>query len=479
MKLASTDRPSLAGFVLILILPTLLTACGGSRSDDEFATFAAATAAAGEPRAHALALSAGTAINRYEFSTGVLSLSGLHVVDGARTSCYDVSLRTASTQPFVLELTAAAEVVCAPVSTAPGEYQAGTGKLTLPGMTAVNGGASSCYDVVLNRVSASPIRLQVASTAAATCAGAAAASSAGVQCSYSYSALNTSALVNLASTANWSCSSSQRSLLANSVPDHDVGPFNIQDAALDFRISAQTTSFSTTMTPAVTSTTGTAVMNSGYALNGLKFDPGTGGTCSSTATSNNTTASGASTVGGCSLLGNVGTWRLEALGQTAFNFGADASNGHVQPTGEYHYHGMPEKFITKLGKGTATMSLVGWASDGFPMYARYGYVRATDSASGVKVMSSSWRKKATPDAGRPSTAVFAIGTFLQDYEYVAGSGDLDQCNGRTGVTPEFPGGTYHYMVTDTWPFVHRCVKGTASGGGPPGGGPPGGPPAGG
>jgi hypothetical protein len=161
------------------------------------------------------------------------------------------------------------------------------------------------------------------------------------------------------------------------------------------------------------------------------------------------------------------------LGQSSFNFGTDASNGHVQPTGEYHYHGMPEKFITKLGKGTSTMTLVGWASDGFPMYARYGYVTATDANSGVKVLTSSWRKKSTPDTGRPSTSIFPMGTFLQDYEYAAGTGDLDECNGRTGVTPEFPSGIYHYVVTDSWPYVQRCVKGTATGGGgmgpPPGG----------
>jgi len=135
--------------------------------------------------------------------------------------------------------------------------------------------------------------------------------------------------------------------------------------------------------------------------------------------------------------------------------------------------GGTEAFITKLGKGTAAMTLVGWASDGFPMYARYGYATANNASSGVKVLSSSWRKKSTPDSGRPSTAIFPMGTFLQDYEYAVGSGDLDECNGRTGVTPEFPGGIYHYVVTDTWPFVHRCVKGTATGGagmGPPPGG---------
>ncbi len=52
---------------------------------------------------------------------------------------------------------------------------------------------------------------------------------------------------------------------------------------------------------------------------------------------------------------------------------------------------------------------------------------------------------------------------------MAGSGDLDECNGRTGVTPEFPNGIYHYYATDTYPFLQRCVKGVVTGGGmPPG-----------
>jgi hypothetical protein len=292
-----------------------------------------------------------------------------------------------------------------------------------------------------------------------------ATSTAGVQCGYSHSAFNAATLVQLTSTANWSCSGTTRTLSANSVPDHDVGPFNIE-ADLDFKISAQSTTFTASLTPSVSSSTGSQVQPSGYALNGLKFDPGTGGNCSSTATSTDTTT------GGCTLLGNAGTWRMEALGQSSFNFGTDASNGHVQPTGEYHYHGMPEAFITALGKGTSTMTLVGWASDGFPMYARYGYVTAGDASSGVKVLTSSWRKKSTPDSGRPSTTIFPMGTFLQDYEYAAGSGDLDECNGRTGVTPEFPKGIYHYVVTDTWPYVHRCVKGATSSGSGTGGMPP-------
>ena len=52
-----------------------------------------------------------------------------------------------------------------------------------------------------------------------------------------------------------------------------------------------------------------------------------------------------------------------------------------------------------------------------------------------------------------------MGAFTQDYEYVEGLGDLDECNGRIGVTPEFPEGIYYYVVTDDFPFFTRCLKG--------------------
>ena len=77
----------------------------------------------------------------------------------------------------------------------------------------------------------------------------------------------------------------------------------------------------------------------------------------------------------------------------------------------------------------------------------------------MKVIRPSYRIKAVPDAKRPAASLLPMGTFTQDYEYVAGSGDLDECNGRTGVTPEFPKGIYHYYATDTYPYLQRCVKG--------------------
>lgn len=267
-----------------------------------------------------------------------------------------------------------------------------------------------------------------------------------VGCTYSYNAFNSSAIVSAASVVQWSCTGSTRKLVGNGIPDHPTsGVFRDP-------ISAQSVSISFSTAPSLTSTSGNYLSRTalGYVLNGVKLDPGTDGSCASSATS---------TVPGGGCVGGMGRdpWVLEAIGG-AFDFGTDASNAHPQPTGQYHYHGMPEEYLAKLNKGKA-MTLVGFAMDGFPIYARYGFTVATDATSPVKVLTSSWQKKTTADAGRPSVTIFPMGTFTSDYRYVAGSGDLDECNGRTGVTPEFPAGIYHYLITESFPYIQRCVKG--------------------
>ncbi|MCA2998130.1 MAG: YHYH protein [Rhodocyclaceae bacterium] len=274
-------------------------------------------------------------------------------------------------------------------------------------------------------------------------------STAGVLCTYSTNQLNDSPSVRATSTSSWTCSSTSRMLVGNGIPDHAVGTFPNPDNP--HTISAQPVAATYTLTPAIANANGSTAVIVGHALNGVKFEPATIGTCDNTGSN-------------CTRVGSVGPWIIEALTQTTFRFGTDVNTGHVQPSGEYHYHGMPENFITKLGKGTG-MALVGWAADGFPVYARYGYVRPNDATSGTKVLVGSYRTKATPDANRPPTTLYAMGTFSQDWEYVAGLGDLDQCNGRTGVTPEFPQGIYHYVITDTYPFMQRCLKGASPGGG--------------
>lgn len=270
---------------------------------------------------------------------------------------------------------------------------------------------------------------------------------AAVLCDYHGRVRNESASVRATATYQWSCSDLQRLLQANGLPDHDVGRF--PNPSNPNTLAAQNVAESFALHPAlgahISARSGPGVPM-GFALNGIKLDPGTAGTCND-----------AGTV--CSMgPPSRGPWNIEALGQGYFRFGTDSSNGHVQPGGVYHYHGVPEGLLAQLNPGKS-MTLIGWALDGFPIYARYGFSRAEDARSAVALMHGSYGIKETPDPGRPPVSRFPMGTFTQDYAYRAGSGDLDECNGRFGVTPEFPAGIYHYYATDDYPYVQRCVKG--------------------
>ncbi len=288
------------------------------------------------------------------------------------------------------------------------------------------------------------------------------AETAGVLCGLKIATTNPS--VHLPSTAQWTCSGNQRTLVANGIPNHAIGAF--PNPGNPNRVAVQNVNVWTTLTPALRKDGPVPVKIPGFALNGIKFDPGTAQSCTEDCGNHGRDPSG--------------PWRIEALNQSYFQFGVDENNAHVQPGGSYHYHGVPNGLLAADGNTGQKMTLVGWAADGFPMYAKYAYSNAGDAHSPVRALAASYRVKATPDAGRPAVGVAPMGTFAQDYQYVAGSGDLDECNGRTGVTPEFPKGTYFYLITESYPYVPRCVKGNPTmvedgpGGGPPGRGPRGG-----
>ena len=250
-----------------------------------------------------------------------------------------------------------------------------------------------------------------------------------------------------------------RIIEANGIPDHQHGQF--PNRGNPNTISAQKYTFRVPLHPRESPRpTPKGHLLFGVALNGVPFDPGTAEFW------NNDPSSG---------------WRYDAL-SGKINLGLDQSNAHVQPGGAYHYHGLPLGLIEKLGDG-GKMVLVGWAADGFPIYTQYGYAKANNPDTGVRKMRSSYRlKKGTRPSGPRGRY---DGTFDEDWEYVAGAGELDECNGRVGVTPEFPQGTYYYCVTEDFPFVSRNFRGAPDEsfqhkggpggrrGGPPGGGPPG------
>ena len=249
----------------------------------------------------------------------------------------------------------------------------------------------------------------------------------------------------------------QRVITANGWPDHAPGKFprrgNPNTA------SPQCYSFQVPVRPvagAMPSRRGGWFF--GVGLNGVPFEPGTAETWN-----------------------NNPSWRYEA--HTGFlNLGLDEHNAHVQPTGAYHYHAMPVGLVERLGGDSNRMLLVGWAADGFPLYTARGYADAKDAKSPLKKMRASFQlKKGERPGGSNDPGGKYDGRFTQDFEFVKGSGDLDESNGRMGVTPEFPEGIYHYYITEEFPFLPRQWRGTpdasfGKSGGPPGGGRRGGPP---
>ncbi|MEX0775370.1 MAG: YHYH protein [Phycisphaeraceae bacterium] len=224
-----------------------------------------------------------------------------------------------------------------------------------------------------------------------------------------------------------------RYIKSDGLPDHDTGEF--PNRGNPNKISKQEHSFRVPLKPK-TGNKPTPIRHAlfGVAVNGVVFDPGT-----------------------AEFWRNDRQWNYEAL-SGKINLGLDDHHAHVQPTGAYHYHGLPTGLIKKLG-GDAKMVLVGYAADGFPIYGPMTYADADDAKSELRKVKSSYRAK---EGDRPSGPGGEYdGTFVADYEYVQGLGDLDECNGRTGVTPEYPDGTYYYVLTEGFPFVPRMWRGEA------------------
>ncbi len=224
-----------------------------------------------------------------------------------------------------------------------------------------------------------------------------------------------------------------RTITSNGIPDHPVGSF--PNRGNPNRISAQSYAFTITTSPRQDRASETRGTLFGVALNGVPFDPGAAEFWQGNRRSD---------------------WQYEALGG-AVTLGLDANYAHVQPTGAYHYHGLPVGLMQDLGwSNTAASTLIGWAADGFPIYALNAEVNGQ-----VTRMTSSYRLRAGSRPGGSEPSGRHDGAFVQDYVYVAGAGSLDECNGAVVRTAEFPQGTYAYFLTDTYPVIPRCLVGQA------------------
>ena len=158
--------------------------------------------------------------------------------------------------------------------------------------------------------------------------------------------------------------------------------------------------------------------------------------------------------------------------------------GHSAGPNGYHYHydanciywepgtneDMSDYDMSKIPTNQHS-PIVGWAFDGFPIYGMYGF---DDDGQTIRTISSSYVIERTQDGGDQGY------NGIDDWNYADGVGDLDECNGRFGPTPEFPEGIYHYVstpvsgsptaVTDTngntvgmigFPYFLLCYHGVA------------------
>jgi hypothetical protein len=182
---------------------------------------------------------------------------------------------------------------------------------------------------------------------------------------------------------------------------------------------------------------------------------------------------------------NAGQWHQNAV--YFENNGFDCAHGHPGPmTSDYHVHQNPTAFNISsipmssicnvyLADGLYVPDsshhgpLLGFASDGFPIYGAYGYSDPLDSTSAIKRITPGYHLRnitsrttlpdGTPAAGPNFTDMITsmlpgstplpavLGAYSEDYEFVSGSGDLDLHNGRFCKTPDYPNGIYCYFAT--------------------------------
>ncbi|MBC7369637.1 MAG: YHYH protein [Undibacterium sp.] len=194
-----------------------------------------------------------------------------------------------------------------------------------------------------------------------------------------------------------------------------------------------------------------------------------------------------------------GVWNREAYANEGVTF--DAAFAHQAGT-NYHYHANTPALRFQLGDNvdynattktyaekstlpTAHSPILGWMADGLPIYGPYGYASPMSPASGVRRMTTGYVKRdgangttnlsstgritipvwATRAQGRGATLLstlygpavgtaYPLGNYIEDYDYLGDLGktqgadfDLNDCNVRFCVTPEFPAGTYAYFLT--------------------------------
>ena len=216
---------------------------------------------------------------------------------------------------------------------------------------------------------------------------------------------------------------SELCIASNSLPDHEVGTF--PNRGNPHTIREKKVEFCVPINPVKNEKFKFIKGTIGIAINGIQFRPNTAGYFDRSAKS------------GHSRNGDR-RWSLDIFGAKN-KLGLDMNNGHVGPNGLYHYHG-----IAKTLMETSGSSLIGYAGDGFEIH----YV-GNKVTSGYKLKTG---HRSSGPGGKHD------GSYNEDYLYHPAEGVLDECNGGELF------GKFAYFVTNTYPFVTRCLWGDISSG---------------
>ena len=226
-------------------------------------------------------------------------------------------------------------------------------------------------------------------------------------------------------------SDNTRTIVTNALPNHETGLF--PNSGNPNTISAQSNRYEFPTNPAYRGAA-VEVHVPGVAVNGVKFEPGTAETV--------TCVTGE-------------TYRVEGL-QDTFNLGMDFNNAHVQPTGEYHYHGLSHLLAEVLDHSGGELVHVGFAADGYLIYISTTDIYKPSYQLTASLRTGSDCQVSLGGVRGPNKVVGGTapdGTYTSDWEYLPGSGDLDECNGT------FIEDRYLYLVTNEFPYISRCLKG--------------------
>ncbi|MBC85710.1 MAG: hypothetical protein CL677_00915 [Bdellovibrionaceae bacterium] len=261
-----------------------------------------------------------------------------------------------------------------------------------------------------------------------------------------YTGSFTSSITDLGTSTSFSGSlvissgSSTCTFVSNGIPNHDV---NDSDSfATDIAEVSQTFSITSSPTDGSSDTDLSLSVDNGIFLNGAKLD-----LLPAACYGIGSEPLGSEKIG-CD--DDDTPWRYDPM-YSGNDFGTDSHNAHAQPDGAYHYHGNPLALFDN-DSPTEPSGVIGFAADGYPIYGPY-----IEDGSSIREVVSGYTLKSGSRTSQSGEGAFPggtwDGTFRDDYEYT-GAGDLDECNGMT------VDGQYGYYVTNAFPWVMNCYKGT-------------------